>query len=182
VTEPDEQAPSKSGRLGTIFGVLVIVGTLVGGAVVLYRIYPENVQEKANPGFIDNIFGSNLVVFAARLTLLSAGLVLAFAGGYIVLSIVSWIKHRQWLTKMGPFEVSREAIEQLQGVVELWREHATEQANEIERLQGQLRETNDLFELFLKDQPDEGFEDEGETDNLGDDDDRDTPPAGRDVD
>jgi hypothetical protein len=182
VAEPDEQVATNGGRLATLFGVFVILGTLAAGALVLYRIYPAHVQEKASPGFVDNIFGSNLVVFAARLTLLSAALVLAFAGGYIVLSIISWIKHRQWLTKMGPFEVSREAIEQLQGMVELWREHATEQANEIERLQGQLQETNDLFDLFLKDQPEEGFEGEGESDNLGDDDDRDTPQAGRDAD
>lgn len=166
--QDDPQDGSTSGPLARFFGFVFIAGMLALGAIVLYRIYPAHIHEKANPGFIDNIFDSGLVVFAARLVLLSAALVLAFAGAHIVVSIVSWVKHKQWLTKFGPFEVSREAIEQLQGLAQFWQEQALQQANEVQQLQQQLQETNQLLELFLGDQPEEGLDDDSGTDNLGD--------------
>ncbi|HJX46765.1 MAG TPA: hypothetical protein VJ375_02880 [Gaiellaceae bacterium] len=174
-----DEAPTENGDAGAVakfFGFLFIIGVFGAGVLVLYRIYPAGIREKTNPGFVDNIFGSNLVVFASRLVLLSAALVLAFAGGYIVVSIVSWMRHRQWLSKMGPFEVSREAIEQLQGLVQFWQENAVQQAEEVSQLQAQLQETNELLQMFMQD-PDEGFPKSPEADNLGDADEPDPPQA-----
>lgn len=135
--------------------------------LVFYRIYPGKLHEKTNPGFIDNIFGSNLVVFAARLVLLSAALVLAFVGVYTVVSVINWMRHRQWLAKAGPFEVSPQAIEGLESLVEFWQGEAVARAEEVEQLAQQLQQSNELLNMFLASE--EGLESDTGTDNLSGD-------------
>ncbi len=171
--EPNETSESqtRSSRLGVFFAGAFLLCLVALGALVLYRIYPPHIHEKRNPGFIDNIFDTNLVIFAARLVLLSAALVLAFAGAYTVVSVISWIKHRQWLSKAGPFEVSREAIEQLQGLVQFWQEQAVNQANEVQQLQTQLQQTNELLGDLMQHPKSGGLSEEDEAANLGEDDD-----------
>jgi len=52
-----------------------------------------------HPGFVDTVLGSRAVVAAIRLAVI-------FAGVYVVVSVVALIGRGQWLTKVGPVEVS----------------------------------------------------------------------------
>jgi uncharacterized small protein (DUF1192 family) len=52
-----------------------------------------------HPGFVDTVLGSRAVVAAIRLAII-------FAGVFVVVSVVALIARGQWLTKVGPVEVS----------------------------------------------------------------------------
>jgi hypothetical protein len=52
-----------------------------------------------HPGFVDTVLGSRAVVAAIRLAII-------FAGVHVVVSVVALIARGQWLTKVGPVEVS----------------------------------------------------------------------------
>jgi hypothetical protein len=163
-----EEKPS-SWAMG--LAILFVLGLVALMALVLYRIYPTHIHPKTNPGFIDNIFGTNLVVFASRVVLLSAALVLAFVAVYTVVSVFSWMKQRQWLAKAGPFEVSREAIEGLEGLVQFWQDEAADRAQEVEQLSEQLQRSNELLGVFLEEpSSQEGLGEIPGTDNVEGDD------------
>lgn len=51
------------------------------------------------PDFIDTILASRAVVAAIRIAIV-------FAGIFVVLSVIALIARRQWLTRVGPLEVS----------------------------------------------------------------------------
>jgi hypothetical protein len=144
--EGDDADDERRARTAMVIGWIVVLGLLVLAGLVLFRIYPGSVPSKENPGFLDNIFDNNLVVFAARLVLFSAALVLAFTAVYTIASIVSWMRLGHWLTRAGPFEVSREAVETLTDQVAFWRETAIEADAEREALRQRLEETDELVE------------------------------------
>lgn len=129
----------------------LLAAAVVIVALVLYRIYPADLPHKENPGFIDIIFESPLVVFATRAILLSLAAVLAFAGLFTVGSIVSWMKRRQWLTKAGPFEVAREAVDTLIAQVQYWQQEAITQNREVQELRERLEQTAALLNEVLAD-------------------------------
>jgi hypothetical protein len=164
----DGEEPSRSSAAMAL-GWTVVIGVLALSFLVLYRIYPEEVPSKESPGFLDNIFDNSLVVFAARLVLFSAALVLAFTAAYTIASIVTWMRLRHWLTRAGPFEVSREAVETLTDQVTFWRETAIEADAEREALRQRLEETDELMEhlyeerLELEGQLERFREEKGET-------------------
>jgi hypothetical protein len=51
------------------------------------------------PGFIGTVLASRAVVASIRIAIL-------FAAAFVVLSVVALISRRQWLTRVGPVEVS----------------------------------------------------------------------------
>jgi hypothetical protein len=143
----DSQEP---GKLATVVGVALLVPLTGLGGLVLYRIYPARVREKASPGFIDNIFANNLVVFAMRLVILSAALVFSFVGSYTIVSVINWMRRRQWLSKAGSFEVSRETIEELEALARFWEERATAAVSEVQELRGEFEASKELIAALLK--------------------------------
>jgi hypothetical protein len=52
-----------------------------------------------HPGFVDSVLASRVVIAAIRLAIV-------FGAVYVVVSVVALIARRQWLTKIGPVEVS----------------------------------------------------------------------------
>jgi hypothetical protein len=170
---PDESPPTQSPWWATALAVLLFLalGALI--VLVLYRVYPAHVTHKASPSFVDLIFESPLVIFASRIFLLSVAVVLAIVGVFTVASIGSWMKHRQWLTKAGPFEVSREAIETLAAQVEFWQQQALAENAEAQELRNRLAETEELLDaLYEPESSEEGTHDlDMEGDNDRDDDD-----------
>jgi hypothetical protein len=180
VDEPHEAAESKSPWWAILLGLIFLGGLALAGVVALVGIYPSSVPTKANPGWIDLIFASKPIIFAARLLLFSVAVVLAFASAFTVLSIISWTKRRQWLSKAGPFEVSREAVEQLEALSQFWQEQAQIQANEVEQLQEQLRQSNEMIEILLQDEDPAGggFPFPPAVDNVEGRDDADPAPEG----
>jgi hypothetical protein len=145
--------PNGSGEathpLAVVFGFVVLLGALGALLLVLYRIYPAHLPEKENPGFLDAIFANHLVVFAARLVLFSLALVLAFAAGYTIVSIVQWVRQRRWLARAGPFEVSREAVETLQAQVELWQSQALKMDEHVQELAAELEASERIIEGLM---------------------------------
>jgi hypothetical protein len=149
VEEPQLEAEQKSSGLAVFFGFVLIAAVIALGALVLYRIYPTGLAHKKNPNWLDLLFESPLVIFAGRLLLLSVALVLAFASGFVILSVISWTKHRQWLTKAGPFEVSRDAIETLSSQLEFWQQQAVNESAEAQALRDRLQETEQLLQSIV---------------------------------
>jgi hypothetical protein len=150
----DQQATTESGPVAKGFGFLMVFAVLALAVLVLYRIYPPHVHEKSNPGFIDNIFGSDLVVFASRVVLLSAGGVLAVAAVFIVISFWKRGKAGHWMSRFGPFET--QAVENLEGVVEQWQQwwqeeyqRATELEERVEQSDLLLDELNNNYQAAL---------------------------------
>ena len=73
---------------------------LVGGAIaVAVALYPHYIKLGKNPSLVDQIFQSRTIVVLIRVVLL-------FAAGFIVASLLARIWNRQWLSKAGPFEIS----------------------------------------------------------------------------
>lgn len=153
--EPEtEQETTQSGPVAKGFGFFMVFAVLALAGLVLYRIYPTHLHEKTNPGFIDNIFGSDLVVFASRLVLLSAGGVLAVAAVFIVISFWKRGKAGHWMSRFGPFET--QAVENLEGVVEQWQQwwqeefqRATELEERVEQSDQLLAELNTNYQAAL---------------------------------
>lgn len=88
------------------------------GAGVWWTLWPQDIPPAKDPGFADNVFASAPVVFAARLILLSSGVVLAVGGLFVVVSIAKLWTALRWFTRFGPFEASPEAIGTLAEEVE----------------------------------------------------------------
>ena len=72
----------------------------MGGAIaVAVALYPHYIKLGKNPSLVDQIFQSRTIVVLIRVVLL-------FAAGFIVASLLARIWNRQWLSKAGPFEIS----------------------------------------------------------------------------
>lgn len=115
------------------------------GAGVWWTLWPQDIPPAKDPGFADNVFASAPVVFAARLILLSSGVVLAVGGLFVVVSIAKLWTAQRWFTRFGPFEASPEAIGTLAEEVEFWRTQAIEQSEMVGELQARLQEADDLL-------------------------------------
>ena len=76
------------------FVVLVLAGVYaIGDAVLAPAPTPDH------PSFVDTVLASRAVVGAIRLAVI-------FAGAFVVVSVVALIARGQWLTKVGPVQVS----------------------------------------------------------------------------
>lgn len=109
-------------------------------------LYPADLPVQESSNFIDTIFDNRLVIWAARLLLVSAAAVLAFGGVFIAVSIGIRMKNGHWLRRAGPFEISEKAVEEIEGQFEFWRDAALENQAEIAELKEQLQESDELIE------------------------------------
>lgn len=128
--------------------VIVMLAIIVGVGLMLW---PGSIKPTKDPGFGDNVFASSPVVFAARLILLSAGVVLAVGAVFAIASIAKLWQAGRWLTRFGPFEAAPEAIGTLADEVEFWRASAIEQDEATQELRERLQEANTLLDELLSD-------------------------------
>ena len=91
-------------RAGTLLALLLVIAIPVLGIWALIDMFPGEVPETKDPGYIDVIFQNRFVVFAARLVVLSAAFVLMLGAIYVASSMIVRIKRGQWLRRAGPFE------------------------------------------------------------------------------
>lgn len=110
----------------------ILVPFALAAGWLAYRMYPAHHPQPKNPGFIDNVFANNLVLFATRLVLVSAGVVLAVTAVYVILSMTRWMSAGQLLTKFGPFET--QAVEKLDDEAKRLRQCWTEEIRKNVRL------------------------------------------------
>lgn len=141
------ERPSAAERIGAVVGVVVLVAlviAVVAGVVwALGETFPDDVSEKPEAGFLDQIFASRAVLWAARVVMLSAGVVLFFGGIYVVVSIVAWLGRGHLLEQAGPFRVSTQAVKAV--------EEAEEQVAELQQELMQAWADNDELEQRLAD-------------------------------
>lgn len=117
---------------------------LAGLVFVLRALFPTELPESADPSFVDVIFESRGVIWAARVLLLSAAVVLAVGGVFIVGSTVMRMRNGDWLKRAGPFEVSETALADLEAQIGFWRTAALEGQDEVAALRELLDESNDV--------------------------------------
>ena len=161
-----EREPTSEKNVGEALGValgfvLLLLAPFVG-AVVLYRIYPDHVVDSADPGFIDNVFDNNMVVFAARSVLLSFALVLAFVGLFVIASVIKWWRAGEYLTRAAGFEVSQRAVSDLEQAAEYWQQNALALGEQVQELSQRLEASDALFASLLEDDDDDDDDEEDE--------------------
>lgn len=148
--EPEEAADVEEAHAARAF--LLLAALVAPFAYLLYRVYPTHHPLSAHPNFIDEVFANNLVLFAARLTLLSAACVLAVAAVFIVVSFWKRGKAGHWMSRFGPFET--QAVEDVAGQLDQWIQWWTEEntrANELqERVEQNEKVLTDLYEAFQR--------------------------------
>jgi hypothetical protein len=138
----------RSGRWGQRLGPLLAVpAVLVLVAAAIYAIGDAVLAPAPtpdDPGFVDTILGSRAVVAAVRLAVISAG-------AFIVSSVIALIARGQWLTRVGPVQVSdinaeRQRIEKSLGKYD----------ETVDSMGQAMRAANDLLKRI--DQDKEGVE------------------------
>jgi uncharacterized protein YukE len=130
--EPDPTPEQKGQRTVTLLTrAAIVVGAIVVVVMVL-KLYPNELPVKANPGFIDNVFASRVVVAATRA-------VIVFAAIYVVLSmaILGWRGH--WITTFVGVQTGK--IEQ----------SVSELDAEVERLSDALKDAKDTMRTLEND-------------------------------
>lgn len=80
-----------------------------------------------------------VVLWAARLLLVSAAGVLAFGGIFIVVSIGIRMKNSEWLRRAGPFEISEGDLSETGEEVDFWRRAALTSREEAASLRERLK-------------------------------------------
>lgn len=145
--EAEEEPPEKPSGESPVGGLLILLGLLVAGGYGISQLAPDEVREKADPGFLDNIFANDVVIAAARLVALFAAIVALAGGVYIVGSMVVRMSRGEWLRKAGPFEsqVIEAKIEEASDFFDDWLEALQTNEDLEERLEQRDAAIHDLL-------------------------------------
>ncbi len=138
------EARSKHG-VGKVLAVLGVAVCAVGIALLVKGLYPVDLPLTETPDFIDNVFDNRAVVWAARLLLVSAAVVLAFGGIFIAVSTGIRMKNGEWLRRAGPFEISETAVSEIEGHLDQWRSAALARQEKVVELMERLDESEELI-------------------------------------
>jgi uncharacterized protein HemX len=138
-TRQHSESPAK-GRVALGVGLLVCVS--VGAYFLVKGLTPADLPPTGGAGFLDGVFHNKGVVLAARLLLVSAAVVLAVGGAFIVASTIRRMANREWLRKAGPFEIRDTAVSEVEGQLEQWRRTAKMGREELAEVTEQLREAD----------------------------------------
>lgn len=113
-------------------GVAVTVVMLVVG------LLPSSDPSYIEPTVLESIFGSKLMIWMARLLLVSAAFVLVVGGVFIVSSAAVRMRNGDWLRRVGPLEVSEVTLREVESQLDVWRRAARESAAKIDELESEL--------------------------------------------
>ncbi len=95
-------------RLGGVLGGLFVVPALVilfaAGLYAVGDAVLTGAPSSKNPGFVDGVLASGAVLAAVRLAIIAAA-------AYVVTSVAALMGRRQWLTRVGPVEVSARVLD-----------------------------------------------------------------------
>lgn len=126
--------------------LVVFLVCLLGAALLAKGLYPAELPSAKDPNFIDAIFNNRAVLWTARLLLVSAAVVLAVGGVFIVVSIGIRTKNGEWLKRAGPFEVSETTVGEIEGCIDLWRTAALVSQEKVVELTVRLEESEEVIE------------------------------------
>lgn len=114
-------------------------------ALLIKGLYPVDLPSAHNPDFIDTTFNNRAVLWTARLLLVSAAVVLAYGGFFIVISIGMRMKNGEWLRRAGPFEISEITLTEMTAQRDHWRVTALLEHEKNVELTERLEESNELI-------------------------------------
>jgi hypothetical protein len=140
-----ERQASASDTARSVFGFVLALALLVGLFFLMKGLFPADLPQPDDPDFVDAIFSNRAVIWAARVLLVAAAVVLAVGGVFIVASIVFRMKTGDWLKRAGPFEVSEVEVAELKDQIELWRRTAVDGQREMVETQELLEESDELI-------------------------------------
>jgi len=123
-------------------GLLVVVPTLlvlfVAAIFAIGDAVLASTPASDHPGFVDTVLGSRAVVAAIRLAII-------FAGVYVVVSVVALIARGQWLTKIGPVEVS-EPVSDVKAESQRLQEELVQTRGSVGKLRQEIAEYKGLID------------------------------------
>jgi hypothetical protein len=109
-------------------GVLLALG--IGAVAVVFRAVSSGpISTEQNP--LNTIFASRYIVASCRIAIL-------FAAGYVVLSIIARIRAGEWLSRVGPVEVSASVLT------------VTRERDELAEALGEALQENDLLQANVQ--------------------------------
>jgi hypothetical protein len=136
----------RSSKNDAVLGFVILVGVLIGLGFLVKGLCPTDLPAGTTSNFIDNIFHNRGVVLAARLLLVSAAVVLAVGGVFIVVSTAIRMKNGEWLRKAGPFEVSETALSDIETQLEKWQRASEVGQEEVAELTERIKDSDELIE------------------------------------
>jgi hypothetical protein len=142
----EAKSNQKSAEGSTFWAIVLLAALAVGLFFLVKGLVPANLPASNGSNFIDSIFHNKGVVLAARLLLVSAAVVLAVGGIYIIASTVRRMANGEWLRKAGPFEVPETAISDVESQIDKWRRAAKAGEEEVAELTERLKESDELIE------------------------------------
>lgn len=132
-----DSEPVAKGKAALGAGLVVCLS--VGAYFLVKGLTPADLPPAGSTSFIDGVFHNKGVVLAARLLLVSAAVVLAVGGVFIVASTIRRMANREWLRKAGPFEIPDTAVSEVEGQLEHWRRAARTGREELVEMTERLR-------------------------------------------
>ena len=147
-SEPSDRKLSAGGS--KLFASLFSFAILIGVAFLVIGLAPTELPPDKGSNFIDTVFHNKGVILAARLLLVSAVVVLAVGGVFIVNSIVMRTKSREWLRRAGPFEIGNAELRDVDSEAEHWRAIAVGSQEEVKELTEQLKAAEEFNEELLE--------------------------------
>jgi len=135
-------------RGSTAFVPLLLLAGIAGITLLAKGLYPVDLPAMKDPNFIDIIFDNRGVLWTARLLLVSAAVVLAFGGFFIVRSTAIRMKNGEWLRRAGPFEVSEITMREIEGQLDRWHTAALAGQEEVADLTERLEKADEVIERF----------------------------------
>lgn len=153
--EPDPGPPPEDKRKRAM--MLVARAAIVIGAIVVVvmalHLYPNELAVKKEPGVLDNVFASRIVVAAIRAVIL-------FAAIYVVLSMVilGWRGH--WITTFLGVQTGKveQSVTGLNAEVERLTDALKDAKDTIRTLENDLRDTTEELERVVSDVDDGGLD------------------------
>jgi hypothetical protein len=86
-------------RLRRAIGIAIVVASPLMLIGLVYGLVPGREPRFDKPNFLEAVFASRLTVTVARLAIV-------FAAAYVVISVTALISRGQWLSRVGPVQVS----------------------------------------------------------------------------
>jgi hypothetical protein len=150
-TEPSKRGGEETSTGGKLAAFIFVALILVGGFFLVCGLVPADLPPDKSANFIDSIFHNKGVVLAARLLLVSAAVVLAMGGVYIVISMGIRMANGQWLKRAGPFEIGEKEIGAIETEIANWKKAAEAGEEEVEELTTRLKASDELIEELEQD-------------------------------
>lgn len=149
MTPHSENARRTRWTSATFIAAVSLSAAAVAAALLCATLFPGPLPAPRDPHFVDVVFDSRPVVWAARLLLVSAAFVLAVGGAYIVGSTIVRMRNGEWLKRAGPFEVAETVLADLEDQIRFWRSAALDDQDEIESLRARLAASDKAIEQLI---------------------------------